>query len=205
VPTAGVEVEDTAGTGTVKRALRRDLLIERRGLPSATVASASATIVAGLRTLPELAGRHEVLLYAADPDEVDLDALVLRPPRGWRVLLPRVEAGALVAVHHEPGAPLVPGHRGIREPVGPPADPTTITAVVVPGVAFSPSGARLGRGAGMYDRLLPQLTVAVRVGVCLERFLRDALPVEPHDATVDVVVTDASVRRRTAASGAGPA
>ena len=195
---------DATVASSAKRSLRRDLLAQRRSLPPAVVAAASRTIVAELAALAELAARRNVLLYAADPDEVDLDALVREPPHGWRVLLPRVDGGELVAVHHAPDAPLTPGHRGVREPTGPPVDPTTIDAVVVPGVAFSPSGARLGRGAGMYDRLLPRLPAALRVGVCLEEFLRDPLPVEPHDATVDVVVTDASVRRRTGAGGTAP-
>jgi 5-formyltetrahydrofolate cyclo-ligase len=185
-----------------KHVLRRALLDVRRALPHDVVAAASARIVATLRTLPELAGAGTVLLYAADPDEVDLDALVERAPTGWRVLLPRVEDGEVVAVPHAPGTPLTVGHRGIREPAGTPVDGSAVDAVVVPGVAFSPSGERLGRGAGMYDRLLPRLERAVRVGVCLERFVRTDLPVEPHDAAVDVVVTDASVRRRADTSGA---
>jgi 5-formyltetrahydrofolate cyclo-ligase len=188
-----------------KRALRRGLLAVRRALPRDVVAAASERIVRALRTLPELAGKRAVLLYAADPDEVDLDALIASAPDGCRVLLPRVEDGEVVAVRHAPDAPLAVGHRGIREPVGAPVDLATVDAVVVPGVAFGPTGERLGRGAGMYDRLLPRLTGAVRVGVCLERFVRDDLPVEPHDVHVDVVVTDASVRRRPHAEDARPA
>lgn len=188
-----------------KRALRHELLAARRALPRDVVADASERIVATLRTLPELDGARMLLLYAADPDEVDLDALVAGAPDGCRVLLPRVEDGELVAVPHAPDAPLTVGHRGIREPVGTPVDLATVDAVVVPGVAFGPAGERLGRGAGMYDRLLPRLATAIRVGVCMERFVRDDLPVEPHDARVDVLVTDASVRRRPHDGDARPA
>ncbi len=201
-----------AGSADAKRELRAALLAERRAIPAATLAAASASIVTALRSLPELgtehatdARRRQVLLYAADPDEVDLDALLVEQPGTWQVLLPRVVAGDLVAVAHRPGAPLVAGFRGIREPDGEPADLTSIAAVVVPGVAFTADGARLGRGAGMYDRLLPRLPGALRIGVCLERFVRPELPIEPHDAGVDLVVTDASVRRRGDARGSGPA
>ena len=48
----------------------------------------------------------------------------------------------------------------------------------------------------MYDRFLAGLTGAVRVGVCMEAFVVGDLPLEPHDVAVDVLVTDASVRRR---------
>jgi len=188
-----------------KRALRRELLVRRRALPADEVAAASRAVVAALRALPELTDVGSVLLYAADPDEVMLDALLIDRPDRWRILLPRVDDGAIVAVPHPPGAPLVAGHRGVREPTGAPVDPAALDAVVVPGVAFTPEGARLGRGAGLYDRLLPQLGATVRIGVCMERFVHDVLPLEPHDAAVDVVVTDASVRRRTGARTPGRA
>jgi 5-formyltetrahydrofolate cyclo-ligase len=188
-----------------KRALRRELLSTRRALAEDVVATASERIVTAVRDLPELAAVRGVLLYAADPDEVSVDALIDGAPSAWRVLLPRVEGGEVVVVPHAQDVPLVAGHRGIREPVGAPVDASIVDAVIVPGVAFGPSGERLGRGAGMYDRLLPRLAGAVRVGVCLERFVRDDLPVELHDAHVDVVVTDASVRRRTTTGRARPA
>jgi 5-formyltetrahydrofolate cyclo-ligase len=192
-------------TADAKRALRRALLAERRALPPDAVATASGAIVAALRTLPELAGASDVLLYAADPDEVDLDALLDAPPHGWRVLLPKVLEGELAAVPHHARAPLTVGPFGIREPAGDPVDPAGIDAVIVPGVAFTPTGQRLGRGAGMYDRLLPRTARAVRIGVCLEAFVRPELAVEPHDALVDVVITDASVRRRKDPGPAAPA
>ena len=203
----------TGGSGDTsdeKRALRRELLALRRGLAVDVVAEGSDAIVAHLRVLPELAvpapaGPLSVLLYAADPDEVMLDRLIGDPPDGWRILLPRVEAGDIVVVPHPPGTPLARGTLGIREPVGAAIDPAEVDVVVVPGVAFTPEGARLGRGAGMYDRLLPRTGGALRIGVCLETFVRDRLPVEPHDAGVDMLVTDASVRRRTDPEGAPPA
>jgi len=146
-----------------------------------------------------------VLLYAADPDEVNLDGLIDDPPPGWAVLLPRVAGATVVAVPHAPGTPLAAGYRGIREPSGTPLDAAnsdaTIAVVIVPGVAFSASGARLGRGAGMYDRLLVGLSGAVRVGVCMEAFVVEDLPTDPHDVAVDILVTDASVRRRTDGGG----
>lgn len=203
---------DRDGVVAAKRALRRELLAVRRALTPEEVAAGSAAVVTALRALPELAttwhaadGPRDLLLYAADPDEVSLDALVAAPPPGWRVLLPRVEDGRIVTVPCPPGASLTVGHRGIREPVGGPVATGRIGVVVVPGVAFTRDGARLGRGAGMYDRLLPGLDGAVPIGVCLERMVLDELPVETHDVRVDVVVTDASVRRRPPSGAGAPA
>ena len=54
---------------------------------------------------------------------------------------------------------LRPGTWGILEPAPDkirPVDPKELDLVVVPGVAFSPDGDRLGYGGGFYDRFLPR-------------------------------------------------
>lgn len=74
------------------------------------------------------------------------------------------------------------------EPLPPPA---TYDLVIVPGVAFTERGDRLGRGGGWYDRLLPQLRAdCATVGVAFDVQVLPELPVEPHDAQVHVVVTE---------------
>lgn len=75
-------------------------------------------------------------------------------------------------------------------------EPASFDLVVVPGVAFTERGDRLGRGGGWYDRLLPQLRDdCATVGVAFDVQVLPELPVEPHDARVDVVVTETQVLR----------
>lgn len=63
--------------------------------------------------------------------------------------------------------------------------------VLVPGLAFTREGHRLGRGGGFYDRLLAgRAAAAFKLGICFNFQLRDTLPTEPHDAKVDAVITD---------------
>jgi 5-formyltetrahydrofolate cyclo-ligase len=83
------------------------------------------------------------------------------------------------------------------------ASPVPLSAVdllLVPAVAFTRAGARLGRGGGFYDRLLAQKGTGTKAwGVCFEMQLVDHLPSEPHDREVDVIVTEFGVvggRRR---------
>lgn len=81
----------------------------------------------------------------------------------------------------------------------PPPDPDVVDVVVVPGVAFTPAGDRLGQGGGWYDRFLPRLRrECVTIGVGFAPQLVDDLPTEPHDVRLDLVVTDAGIARRTA-------
>ena len=60
--------------------------------------------------------------------------------------------------------------------------------ILVPGVAFSPNGYRLGRGKGYYDKFLSKYTNLFTVGVCFrEQFYLD-IPTEPHDIPMQRVL-----------------
>lgn len=136
-------------------------------------------------------GLLTVASYAAMADEVDLRPLLeWLPEHRW--VLPRVVGDELV-FHEVRDAErdLVVGAFGIREP-------TVGLAVVAipevdvflcPGLAFDPTGGRLGRGRGFYDRILAGARPdAIRVGVChpLQR-VADAHP-EAHDVPMNWVI-----------------
>jgi len=75
-------------------------------------------------------------------------------------------------------------------------DPTWPDVVIVPGLAFTATGDRLGQGGGWYDRFLSEVrSDCASIGVCFAEQLVDALPVESHDVTMDHVVTDRGVAR----------
>ncbi|MGM0452291.1 MAG: 5-formyltetrahydrofolate cyclo-ligase [Thermodesulfobacteriota bacterium] len=66
-----------------------------------------------------------------------------------------------------------------------------IDIAIVPGVAFDEKGARLGSGNGRYDRLIPKLpNTARKVALALEDQLISAIPMEPHDKFVDIIITE---------------
>jgi 5-formyltetrahydrofolate cyclo-ligase len=65
--------------------------------------------------------------------------------------------------------------------------------VIVPGVAFSRGGGRMGNGQGYYDRLLNRVRPdCPLVALCYECQLFDNLIVGPHDVFMDKVVTEAA-------------
>jgi 5-formyltetrahydrofolate cyclo-ligase len=68
--------------------------------------------------------------------------------------------------------------------------------VIVPGLAFTPAGDRLGQGGGWYDRFLSAVRPDCEsVGVCFVDQLVDSLPVEAHDIAVDHVATELGIAR----------
>jgi 5-formyltetrahydrofolate cyclo-ligase len=126
------------------------------------------------------------MAFASMPSEPDTDGLWARLAHDGKVLvLPRLVDVALVPALGGDG--LVAAVWGIREPRGAAVDPATIDLVVVPGVAFTEAGARLGHGKAYYDRFLAGLAAA-KVGVCFDEQLVDELPMEPHDVWLDHVV-----------------
>ena len=95
---------------------------------------------------------------------------------------------------------IVIGQYGIREPAAqcPEIPLETLHLVLVPGLAFDHAGRRLGRGKGYYDRLLAEIS-GVKCGVCHDLQLIESLPAEPHDQTVNFIITpDRCLRARRA-------
>ncbi len=82
------------------------------------------------------------------------------------------------------------GAFGITEPEDscPTVDPSEIDLAIVPGLAFSRSGIRLGRGKGYYDRMLPRLN-CFKLGVCYSVALSDSIPSEKWDVPMDKVIS----------------
>ena len=84
------------------------------------------------------------------------------------------------------------GAWGARGPVG----GTVASApdlVLVPGLAFDATGARLGRGKGFYDRWLGANPSVTSLGVCFKCQILESLPAEAHDARVDAILTEDGV------------
>jgi 5-formyltetrahydrofolate cyclo-ligase len=66
-----------------------------------------------------------------------------------------------------------------------------IDLVLVPGIAFTREGARIGRGAGFFDRFLAHRAArAIKIGIAFSFQIVESLPADPHDVKLDLVVSD---------------
>jgi 5,10-methenyltetrahydrofolate synthetase len=65
-----------------------------------------------------------------------------------------------------------------------------IAVVLVPGLAFTREGDRLGRGMGFYDRFLSRYPHALRLGIAFEEQVASSLPIDPWDLPIDALLTD---------------
>ena len=137
-------------------------------------------------------------LYSALPGEFDASVLLeseLRS-RGLQVAYPRVVNPSHRKLEYFSGprdaSDWVRGPYGIREP-GPKSHPVSISEmdwILVPGLAFGPEGARLGRGAGYFDRCLVRATRALRIALAWDELWQDAIVGQPWDQSMDWILTE---------------
>lgn len=141
-----------------------------------------------LRTNPSVVAAFMPLF-----DEIGID--INRLAALCRVVVPRITADESGVAEMEffdyKPTEISAGAYGINEPQGAtPCAAEDIDLMILPGVAFTPQGDRLGRGKGFYDRYTAREGFrALCVGVCYRHQLIDRLPVEPHDRRADIVIT----------------
>ena len=147
----------------------------------------SVQLWAKVAELPEYRRATSVMAFVGFSGEPDTDPLFARlTVEGKRLLLPRVEATGIVPADGD--WPLVASKFGVQEPTGPAVDVGEIDFVIVPGLAFTVGGDRLGYGQGYYDRFLPTVS-APNAGVCFADQLVDEMPVTANDVRVDAVIS----------------
>ena len=179
-----------------KRAIRAEMRKRRRALPSAERAKLSASICESLLKRADvqeaMASQRMFAAYLASPEEVDLAIFI---ERLWAadcpVVVPAWRYGTYVLARYARDTALVVGPMAIREP----SDGAVLVKEqepmvwVVPGLAFTAKGARLGYGGGWYDRFLSAASPsAVSLGVAYPFQIVDDLPVEAHDKSLTDVV-----------------
>ncbi len=188
---------------STKPVLRRQLRDRLAAMTEADRHAKSLAACTLLTNSPEFAAASVVMLYLSTPTEVDTAALALRcwqagkavavPKVSWdqRRMLP-VEISSLQTGMTTTGP-------GIREPdvgTGKPIPTDLIDLVVVPGLGFTPTGFRIGRGMGFYDRFLAQPDFTGRTcGLAFEEQVIESLPVLDHDVPLCMLATDRAIRR----------
>lgn len=136
---------------------------------------------------------HIVLLYYSLSDEVNTHTFIRKWSKCKKILLPVVQGLDIELRTYQTDAFLVSSAFHIQVPQGPTfTDFSQIDLIIVPGVAFTSQGYRLGRGGGYYDRFLskPSICPIPRIGICFPCQLLRELPVEPHDIAMDRVIAN---------------
>ena len=186
-----------------KKLLRKHFLGLRTQIGAEDRLCLDRSIADHVRAMKEFQEASVIAGYVTDGTEPDVIPLLrdaLR--RGSEVCLPKWNGTEYILSYvREDGIDrLEPGKWGLLEPVA--TDPVDLNQVggglllLVPGVAFDESFARLGRGGGIYDRFLAAGRCSFALGIFYECQKTLTLPREDHDAFLDAAVTELRVRKR---------
>jgi 5-formyltetrahydrofolate cyclo-ligase len=141
------------------------------------------------------------MLFLSMPHEIETGSLALRCWQGGKtVVVPKLswdQRRMLPVEISSLQTGISTTHPGVREPAtGKPIPLNMIDLVVVPGIGFTSTGHRIGRGMGFYDRFLAQNEfVGVSCGLGFEEQVVERIPVLDHDVPLSMLTTDKGIRR----------
>lgn len=180
-----------------KKLLRKEALRRRRSLTAAERQEKSRLIAEKLLTDDRIRSARTVLGFFSMKDEVEMEDILRHLlGMGKKVALPLVTGpGIMEAVELKSFADLVPGDFNIptvREDAREIIAPHELDCIIVPAVAFSDEGYRLGMGGGFYDRYLVRAEKTDRLAVVFDCqiFPAEGFPREEYDQQVDSVFTE---------------
>ncbi|ULQ60385.1 5-formyltetrahydrofolate cyclo-ligase [Brucepastera parasyntrophica] len=186
----------------------RQKMRERVKQCAMTGGDTSRQFLQSIYAIPGIEGTDTVFAFFPYAGEPDITPAISRMiDEGRTVAVPRITGEDLTfhAINSVTGD-FLPGAFGIPEPDS--SWPTLFpeqshlirfpAVILMPGLAFSREGSRLGRGRGYYDRFLSdflshfaerrrEITLA---GVCWEAQIIEDIPVESHDIRVNCLCTE---------------
>ena len=183
---------DISETKNIKAVLRKEMKERLKGLSEGRKRKLDEALCRQLLSLPELSAPCTVYAYASlswEPDTWEILRALLS--RGFRLALPRVEGREMRFYFVPDLKELSQSFMKIWEPKAdaiPADDPEAL--VLVPGMAFSREGARLGKGGGFYDRFLSAEPNHKTIALAYGFQLMEQIPTGVYDRPVDQIVTE---------------
>ena len=108
---------------------------------------------------------------------------------GKRVAVPKCYGDEMRFIYMDDLSLVENGYANIPEPIadGPIADDKT-ALVLMPGMAFTKNGDRMGYGGGFYDKFLASEPDHPTLALCYDFQMVESLPTEEYDIPVDCVL-----------------
>jgi len=174
-----------------KKALRSQIREKKRAMTEDSIQRASRSLgeqFAACRQYREAKTVYGYLPYNQEVRTVPMLEQALKD--GKKVAVPKVYGDTMRFIYMTDLSRVETGYAGIPEPIddGPVADDPT-ALVLMPGLAFTAAGDRMGYGGGYYDKFLAQEPDHPTVALCYDFQLVDSLPTEAYDIPVDLVLT----------------
>ena len=147
-----------------------------------------------LLSLDKISSAGNILIYASFGSEINTwdisEKLLLE---NIPISFPKCRENGVMTFHTVGSLDeLKTGRYGISEPDISLPQPviTKKTVCILPGLAFTERGERLGYGGGYYDRFLAEYPQIYKIAPTYERLISVSLPAMPHDVNADCIITE---------------
>ena len=181
-----------------KEDIRLSMRLKRRALTSDEVKCAGRNICRQIFSLDFIKDAKTVMTFISSFKEPDTNGIFEElEKQKKKIVLPisNTENFTIIPSYIDNSSSLTEGAYGIKEPsVIKTAKPSDIDVAIIPGIAFTEKGDRLGFGKGYYDKFLSEFN-GVKIGICYEFQLLDKLPTAEHDINMDIIVTEKRIYR----------
>ena len=184
---------------TDKDILRRKCLERRDAMSDAERRQLSHKIVENIRRSEAYKNAESIMIYKVFRSEADLTELEAFAAEDGKLLsFPYcTDRSSMLALHPLSADAFAEGRYGISAPIPESSavvEPEDIDLVICPCLGFDGTGARLGTGAGYYDRFLPKCKNARIALAAFELQRLEYIPTEPHDVGADIIYTDTDIQ-----------
>lgn len=170
----------------------------RAEMSGQAIESASEAIHEHLFSIEQLCDAQRVFCYVSSRNEPGTHSLIQKLlVQGKHVSVPRIEPDGVMRAHLIQSLDnLQPGGADQFNLRVPPAESPIENepeVTIVPGLAFTRAGQRLGMGGGHYDRFLAEHPGTFSIGLCYDWQIVHNVPVDPHDRSIRYVVSEAQL------------
>lgn len=158
----------------------------------------SVNIKKNIVSMPLWEKCDKLFLFISFKNEVITDTLISEAQlSGKKVYAPLIK-GTQMSFHRIDNLTkkqLIKSSYGILEPPKdlPEVFPDRKSLMIIPGVAFTKKGSRLGRGGGYYDRYLTDKKDIIKIGITFEEQICNKIPTEKWDQKMNFVVTETNI------------
>ena len=173
-----------------KKALRREIREKKRAMSQAEIISRSEKLGELFLKSQAYQNAKTISGYLPYNQEVRTVPMLEQALRdGKRVAVPKIYGDTMRFLYLEDLSKVEKNDMGIPEPVAdtPVAEDKT-ALVLMPGLAFTKQGDRMGYGGGFYDRFLAGEPDHPTLALCYDFQIVDSLPTEEFDIPVDTVL-----------------
>lgn len=173
-----------------KKELRRQIREQKRAMTEEQIVAASSRLGELFLNCPQYKQAQTIYGYLPYNQEVRTVPMLEQAMKdGKRVAVPKCYGDEMRFIYMDDLSKVEKGYANIPEPIAdePVADDKT-ALVLMPGMAFTKDGKRMGYGGGFYDKFLAAEPNHPTVALCYDFQMVEDLPTEDYDIPVDCVL-----------------